>query len=54
MPFAPEAIPPRVDLKSGVVRVDDWPVFKGKGGKVAGGAAIVLDLPLDQKKELQS
>ena len=28
--------------------------FKGKGGKVPGGAATVLDLPLDPAKELKS
>ena len=28
--------------------------FKGKGGTVPGGAATVLDLPLDPKKELKS
>jgi len=28
--------------------------FKGKGRSVPGGAATVLDLPLDSSKELQS
>ncbi len=50
----PEALPPRVDLKSGRVRVLEMNSFKGRGGKVAGGAATVLDLPLDASKELQS
>lgn len=50
----PEAIPPRVDLKSGKVRILDLKDFKGKGGKVAGGAATVLDLTLDSNKELKS
>lgn len=50
----PEAIPPRVDLKTGKVRILNLSDFKGKGGKVAGGAATVLDLPLDANKELKS
>jgi hypothetical protein len=50
----PEPIPPRVDLKTGKVRVLDLAEFKGKGGKVPGGAATVLDLPLDPAKELKS
>ena len=28
--------------------------FKGRGGAVPGGAATVLDLPLDATKELKS
>lgn len=28
--------------------------FKGQGGKVKGGSATVLDLPLRQEKELKS
>jgi hypothetical protein len=47
-------IPPRVDLKTGKIRVLDAAAFKGKGGKIPGGAATVLDLPLDSKKELKS
>ena len=50
----PQAIPPRVDLKTGLVRILDVSAFKGKGGKVPGGAATVLDLPLDPGKELKS
>jgi hypothetical protein len=50
----PEAIPPRVDLKTGTVRVLDLSEFKGKGGKVPGGAATVLDLPLRADRELKS
>ena len=49
-----EPIPPRVDLKTGKVRVLDVATFKGRGGKVPGGAATVLDLPLDATKELKS
>ncbi|HRH44933.1 MAG TPA: hypothetical protein PKY82_25065, partial [Pyrinomonadaceae bacterium] len=50
----PEAIPPRVDLKTGNVRILNLADFKGKGKKVPGGAATVLDLPLDSNKELKS
>jgi hypothetical protein len=50
----PEPIPPRVDLKTGMVRVLDVATFKGKGGKVPGGAATVLDLPLKPTMELKS
>lgn len=50
----PEPIPPRVDLRTGTVRVLDPAEFKGKGGTVPGGAATVLDLPLNPKKELKS
>lgn len=47
-------LPLRVDLKTGVVRVLDAATFKGTGRTVPGGAATVLDLPLDPTKELQS
>lgn len=50
----PEPIPPRVDLKTARVRILDVQSFKGKGTTVPGGAATVLDLPLDADKELQS
>lgn len=50
----PEPIPPRVDLKTGRVRLLDPSAFKGRGGKVSGGAANVLELPLDPAKELKS
>ena len=49
-----EPIPPRVDLKTGLVWVYDATGFKGKGRTVPGGAATVLDLPLDSMKELKS
>jgi Domain of unknown function (DUF4450) len=49
-----EPIPPRVDLKTGKVRLLDVETFKGKGGKVPGGAATVLDLPLKADKELKA
>ena len=50
----PEAIPPRVDLATGRVRILDVKTFKGQGGKVRGGAATVLELALDPAKELKS
>jgi hypothetical protein len=50
----PEPVPPRVDLQSGLVRVLEPSEFKGRGGKVKGGAANVLDLPLRADKELKS
>ncbi|MEA3187723.1 MAG: hypothetical protein QOD99_1553 [Chthoniobacter sp.] len=50
----PGPIPPRVNLKTGEVRILDLSNFKGKGGKVEGGAATVLDLALDPTKELKS
>lgn len=49
-----EPIPPRVDLRTGAIRLLDLAGFKGKGGKVPGGAATVLDLPLNPRKELKS
>jgi hypothetical protein len=48
------ALPPRVDLKTGTVRVLDAIKFRGEGRKVDGGAATVLDLALDSGKELRS
>ena len=49
-----EPIPPRVDLLTGKIRLLDVASFKGKGGKIPGGAATVLDLPLNPNKELKS
>jgi len=50
----PGPIPPRVDLKTGQVRIINANEFKGRGQAVAGGAATVLTLPLDPGKELKS
>lgn len=47
-------VPPRVDLATGKVRLYSVETFKGKGGRIPGGAATVLDLPLDPSKELRS
>jgi len=43
-----------VDLKTGQVRTYTEADFKGKGSKVLGGAATVLDLALDPDKALKS
>jgi hypothetical protein len=50
----PEPVPPRVNLRSGEVRIMDPISLKGGRENIAGGAATVLDLPLDAEKELQS
>jgi hypothetical protein len=50
----PVPLPPRVDLRTGTIRILDAENFKGKGRKVPGGAATVLDLPLDPARELKS
>jgi hypothetical protein len=48
------ALPPRVDLRTGNIRLLDLATFKGKGREVPGGAATVLDLALDPAKQLES
>jgi hypothetical protein len=50
----PGPIPPRVDLETGAVRFLEAAAFKGRGRKVPGGAASVLDLPLQPDRELRS
>ena len=50
----PEPLPVRVDLATGKIRVLKMESFKGRGRTVPGGAATVLDLPLDAGKELKS
>jgi hypothetical protein len=48
-------LPVRVDLKSAQVRVPDAPTFKRAGrGSIDGGAATVLELPLDPARPLKS
>jgi len=47
-------LPPRVDLKTGQVRLLELPAFKGQGRTVPGGAATVLVLSLDPGKELRT
>jgi len=46
------SLPPRVDLKTGQVRLMELDEFKGRGGIVPGGAASVLELALDATKQL--
>jgi hypothetical protein len=50
----PGPLPVRVDLQTGKIRVLQVDTFKGEGRAVPGGAATVLDLPLDAAKELKS
>jgi len=52
-PFA-GPLPPRIDLKTGRIRLLDLSTFKGKGTEVPGGAATALTLGLDPSKVLQS
>jgi len=47
-------IPPRLDLKTGQVRMPVAAGSKGRGGVVPGGAATVLELPLQHDKELRA
>jgi hypothetical protein len=50
----PEAIPPRLDLQSGRLRVMTAADCKARGRLIPGGAATVLDLPLDPAKDLKT
>ena len=50
----PEPIPPRVDLKTGSLRVLSPVECAVKNRAISGGAATVLDLPLNPAKELKS
>jgi hypothetical protein len=50
----PEPVPPRVDLKTGRVRVLTPAECNARGTSIPGGAATVLDLPLNPVKELKS
>jgi hypothetical protein len=47
-------LPPRVDLRSGAMRILDPVTFKGTGRSIPGGAATILHLPLDPTRELRS
>jgi hypothetical protein len=47
-------LPPRVDLATGKTRVLDMASFRGQGREVPGGAATILYLPLDPRKNLAS
>jgi hypothetical protein len=50
----PAPLPPRVDLRTGKTRLLDAAGFKGQGRAVPGGAATILYVPLDPRKELAS
>jgi hypothetical protein len=50
----PGPIPPRVELRTGRLRLPEPEEFEGQGGRIPGGAATVLDLPLNPGKELKS
>ncbi len=50
----PGPLPARVDLRTGEVRRLEFPAFKGRGGRIPGGAATVLALPLRSDRELRS
>ncbi len=47
-------LPPRINLKTVEIRMLTTESHKGKGGTIPGGAATVLDLPLNPTKELRS
>ena len=50
----PEPAPPRIDLKTGKLRVMDPASFTSRASELPGGAATILDLPLDPARELRS
>ena len=50
----PGALPERLDLATGKVRDLDPVLFKGRGGSVKGGSAIVLSEDLDSNRPLRS
>jgi len=50
----PQPVPPRLDLKTGNMRILTPGECRSRGAKIPGGAATVLDLPLDDSKDLRS
>lgn len=46
--------PPRVDLRTGTVRILDSVSFRGKGTSLDGGAANIIEITLDPHKPLRS
>ena len=47
-------LPPRVDPKTGKIRLLHMYALTGRGGKISGGAGTVLELPLNPTKGLKS
>jgi hypothetical protein len=53
--FKDDAPPPiRVDLATGKIRTPDRQSVRGTGGKIRGGSATVITMPLDPSKPLKS
>lgn len=50
----PGPVPPRLDLRTAVLRVMEPSDCKSKGRFIPGGAATVIDLPLNPSKDLKS
>jgi hypothetical protein len=50
----PEPVPPRLDLKTAKLRVMNPSDCQSRGAVIPGGAATILDLPLDPSKDLAS
>jgi hypothetical protein len=50
----PDPVPPRLDLKTAKLRIMDPADCKSRGAIIPGGAATILDLPLDSSKDLAS
>lgn len=50
----PGPLPPRLDLRTGTIRLLEEGSFKGRGGQVPGGAATLLALRLDPSRDLRS
>ena len=49
-----DPVPPRVDLATGRVRMPGTENLNDRGGKIPGGAATVLEMPLDSHRPLKS
>lgn len=49
----PGVVPPRLDLKTGKLRLLSYQDCESKNKLIAGGSANVLDLPLDSRKDLK-
>ncbi len=47
------SLPPRLDLRTGQLRLPDPATFPGTGNNIPGGSALLLDLPLNPDKSLR-